>query len=98
MEIVERIRSADSAPKVLSALSTYVESLRHFAAIPDWLLRLPLKDADDVGQRMMALTAVVHLASQNLRNQDCKIAKDALQVFAAATWRLRTAQRRNDLH
>jgi hypothetical protein len=90
VEIIEFIRNADSAPKVLSALSVYVESLRHVAAIPDWLLRLPLKGAEDVGQRMTALTAVVHLTSQNLRDRDCKIAKGALQVFAAATWRLRS--------
>ena len=98
MEIIERIRSAESAPKVFSALSAYVRSLRHFAAIPDWLLRLPLKGVDDVGQRMKALTAVVHLTSQNLRDQDCKIAKDALQVFAAATWRLRADRGWDDVH
>jgi len=98
MEIIELIRNADSAPKVLSALSVYVESLRHVAAIPDWLLRLPLKGPDDVGQRMTALTAVVHLTSQNLRDQDCKAAKRALQVFAAATWRLRADQRWDDVH
>src|SRR6185295_15453132 len=91
MEIIERIRSAETVPKVLSALSAYVVSLRHFPAIPDWLLRLPLTGAEDVGRRMTALTAVVHLTSQNLRDQDCKVAKDALQVFAAATWRLRRA-------
>jgi hypothetical protein len=98
MEIIELIRNADSAPKVLSALSTYVESLRHVAAIPDWLLRLPLKGADDVGQRMTALTAVVHLTSQNMRDQDCKAAKGALRVFAAATWRLRADRGWDDVH
>jgi hypothetical protein len=95
MDVLEIIRNADSAPKVLSTLSVYVESLRHAAAIPDWLLRLPLKGADDVGQRMAALTAVVHLASQNLREQDTRVAKGALRVFAAATWRLREGRDRD---
>jgi len=89
MDITELIRNADSAPKVLSALSVYVESLRHVAAIPDWLLRLPLKGADDVAQRMSALIAVVNLNSQHLRYRDTSQAKRALQVFAAAAWRLR---------
>ena len=95
MEIMELIRNADTAPKVLSALSTYMESLRHVAAIPDWLLRLPLKGADDVAQRMSGLTAVVHLSSQNLRVRDTSVAKAALRVFAAATWRLRAEERKN---
>jgi hypothetical protein len=98
MEIIELIRNAESAPKVLSALSVYVESLRHVAAMPEWLVRLPLKGAEDVGQRMLALTAVVNLASQNLRDQDCKLAKGALQVFAAATWRLRADRGWDDVH
>ena len=98
MEIIEFIRSADTAPKVLAALSAYVETLRPVAAIPDWLLRLPLKGAEDVGQRMMALTAVVHLASQNLRDQDTRAAKSALQVFAAAAWRLRADRGWDDVH
>ena len=91
MEIIDLIRTADSVPKVLSALSTYTESLRHLqvAAIPDWLLRLPLKGTNDVAQRMTALLAVVHLCSQNLRHRETSIARDALRVFAAATWRLR---------
>jgi len=97
MEIIELIRTADSVPKVLSALSTYTESLRHLqvAAIPEWLLRLPLKGADDVSQRMSALTAVVHLSSQNLRVRDTSVAKTALRVFAAATWRLRAEERKD---
>jgi len=96
MEIIDLIRNADSVPKVLSALSAYTESLRllHAAAIPDWLLRLPLKSADDVAQRMTALTAVVHLSSQNLRVRDTSIAKSALRVYAAAAWRLRADERR----
>jgi hypothetical protein len=95
MEIIELIRSAESAPKVISALSLYIESLRHVAVIPEWLLRLPLKGSEDVAQRMSSLTAVVHLASQNQRVQDTRIAKRALHVFAAATWRLRWAERKD---
>jgi len=98
MEIIELIRNADSAPKVISALSTYCESLRHVAVIPDWLLRLPLKGADDVGNRMTALTAVVSLASQNLREKDTAAARKALKVFAAATWRLRADRGWDDVH
>ena len=96
MEIIELIRNAESAPKVLSALSVYVESLRHAAALPEWLLRLPLKGAEDVAQRMAGLLAVVHLSSQQLRDQDCRTAKRALQVFAAATWRLRSSAHRSN--
>jgi len=97
MEVIDIIRNADSAPKVLATLSAYVESLRHAAVIPEPLLRLPLKGADDVAQRMTALIGVVDLASRNLRERDCGIARNALQVFAAATWRLR-ARRRRELH
>ncbi len=89
MDVIEFIRNADSAPEVLSALSVYVESLRNVSAIPDWCLRLPLQGETDVAARMVALIGVVNLTSQNLRDQDCNAAKRALQVFAAATWRLR---------
>lgn len=89
MDIAELIRNANSAPEVLAALSVYVESLRNVSVIPEWCLRLPLQGEDDVGQRMMALIAVVNLTSQNLRDRDCNLAKQALRVFAAATWRLR---------
>jgi hypothetical protein len=89
MDILELIRTADTAPEVLSALSVYVESLRNVSAIPDWCLRLPLEGESDVYQRMLALIAVVNLTSQNLRDRECNIAKRALQAFAAATWRLR---------
>ena len=97
MDIIEVIRTAESAPKVISALSVYIESLRNTAAIPDSLLRLSLKGADDVAQRMTALLGVIDLASRNHREPDCGIAKHALQVFAAANWRLRSRQRR-ELH
>lgn len=94
MEIIDLIRNAETAPRVLAALSVYVESLRGAAVIPEWLLRLPLKGTDDVAQRMTALIGVVSLASQHLRDRDCSIAKGALQVFAAAAWRLRSRERR----
>ena len=89
MDIIELIRNADSAPEVLSALSVYVESLRHVAVIPEWCLRLPLEGEPDVARRTAELITVVNLTSQNLRDADCSIAKRALRVFAAATWRLR---------
>jgi hypothetical protein len=95
MDIAELIRSANSAPEVSGALSVYVESLRNVAVIPEWCLRLPLQGEDDVGQRMVALIAVVNLTSQHLRDRDCDIAKHALRVFAAATWRLRSRRVRN---
>jgi hypothetical protein len=95
MDIIDFIRNAESAPRVLAALSVYVESLRQVSAIPEWLLRLPLRDANDVAQRMTALLAVVHLTSQNLLVQECRAAKRALQVFAAATWRLRANERKD---
>jgi hypothetical protein len=95
MDIAELIRNANSAPEILSALAVYVDSLRNVGVIPEWCLRLPLQGEDDVGQRMMALIAVVNLTSQNLRDRDCNIAKQALRVFAAATWRLRSRRVRN---
>jgi hypothetical protein len=97
MDILELIRNADSAPEILAALSVYIESIRNVAVIPQWCLRLPLQGEDDVGQRMMALIAVVNLTSQNLRDRDCNLAKRALHAFAAATWRLRSRTRR-ELH
>jgi hypothetical protein len=57
--------------------------------IPDACLRLPLEGEDDVAQRTAMLFTVVSLASQNLRHQDCNIAKRALRVFGAAAARLR---------
>jgi hypothetical protein len=95
MDVAELIRNANSAPEVLAALSAYVESLRNVAVIPEWCLRLPLRGEDDVGQRMTALVAVVNLTSQNLRDRECGIAKQALRIFAAATWRLRSRRVRN---
>jgi hypothetical protein len=89
MDILEIIRNADSAPEILNALSAYVETLRDTSGIPDAIVRLPLQGAEDVGQRMMALIGVVNLASKNLLVRECRAAKQALQVFAAATWRLR---------
>lgn len=89
MDMTELIRNASSAAEVFSALSAYVESLRSVAVIPEACLRLPLQGEDDVSQRMMALIAVVNLTSQNLRDRDCNLAKQALRVFAAAAWRLR---------
>jgi hypothetical protein len=97
MDITELIRNANTGAEVLSALSVYVESLRNVAAIPESCLRLPLQGEDDVSQRMMSLIAVVNLTSQNLRYRDCYIAKQALRVFAAATWRLRVRTRREAL-
>jgi hypothetical protein len=89
MDIVEMIRTANSAPEVISALSAYVESLRNVAAIPEWCLRLPLEGEADVVERTVALFTVVSLASQNLRHHDCNIAKRALRVFGTAVSRLR---------
>ena len=88
-EIVDRIRSAESPPMVLSALSAYIGSLPSVDAIPAWCLRLPLNGADDVERRMAAMVGVVNLTSQTLRDRECGIAKGALQALAAATWRLR---------
>jgi len=89
MDIVELIRNADSVPEVFSALSVYAESLRHVSVIPEWCLQMPIEGEADLGRRMVALIAVINLTSQNLRDRDCNIAKHALQVFAAASWRLR---------
>lgn len=89
MDILELIRNADSAPEVIAALSTYVESLRNVAAVPDWCLRLPLEGEADLVERMAALFAVVNSTSQHHLDRECNIAKRALRVFASAAWRLR---------
>ena len=89
MDVAELIRNADSIPEVLSALSAYVEILRHERLFPDWCLRLPLEGEADVHERMLAAMTMVNLTSRSLRVHDCKVAKSALRVFAAALWRLR---------
>ena len=94
MDIVDLIRNADSAPQVISVLSTYVESLRNVAVIPDWCRALPLQGEYDVQQRMAELIVLVNLTSQNLRYSECKSVKRALRVFAAATDRLRARKPR----
>lgn len=92
MDIVDFIRNASSAPQVLSALSTYAESLRHIPSVPDWCLQ-PLQGEADVRERMAVLFAVVNVASQNLRDGECNAAKRALRVFAEALDRLRRVGR-----
>ena len=96
MEIIDLIRNADSAPKVISALSVYIQSLPNIAAIPEWLLKLPLKGTNDIAQRTTALLAVVHLSSLNLRYRETSIAKNVLRAFATATWRLREDERKEE--
>jgi len=91
MDIVEIIRHADSSRVVLSALSVYLDSLRDVSAIPEWCLR-PIEGETDLGQRMLAMFTVINLSSQNLRDRDCKAAKRALRVFAAAAARLHRAR------
>jgi len=93
MDMTELIRNADSAAEVFSALSVYVESLRHVSAIPDWCQQLPIRGEEDVRARMLAMVAVVNLTSQHLRDEDCNAAKRVLRVFATACWRLRPRAR-----
>ena len=89
MDAYELIRNADSASEVLTALTIYVSSLPDVDAIPYWCRSLPFRGEADVVARMLALVSAVNLASQNLRDRECNIAKQALRVFAAAAWRLR---------
>lgn len=89
MDAYELIRNASSASDVLSALSLYVRSLPEVDAIPAWCRSLPFQGEADVTERMLALVAAVNLASRNLRDRECDVAKQALRVFAAAAWRLR---------
>jgi hypothetical protein len=86
-EIVDRIRSAESPPMVLSALSAYIGSLPSVDAIPEWCLRLPLNGADDRaahggdGRRGRP-------DSQTLRDRECGIAKAHCRP-CRRDWRLR---------
>ena len=87
VDIVEIIRSADSAPQILTALSVYAENLRNIAAIPDWC-SAPLNGEADIRERMAALFVAINLTSQHGLNHDCQNAKRALHVFATALQRL----------
>ena len=88
MDILELIRNADSAAEILQALSAYVQTLPVPSVFPDGL-RLPLQSEADVFQRTLALITVVNLSSLNHRDEDCRLAKRALRIFAAAAWKLR---------
>lgn len=94
MDALELIRNADCAADVLAALAVYTRSLRDLRAIPEWCVRLPIEGDDDVSRRMAAIFSAVNFASRNLRDRECRIAKHALRVFAAAAWRLRRLARR----
>jgi hypothetical protein len=89
MDILELIRTADSAAEVFSALSVYAESLRGTPFIPEWCSRLPFDGETDVYRRMLALIATVNLNSQNLLGRHRPTVERAVAVFAAAAWRLR---------
>lgn len=89
MEILELIRNADSAPEILTALGAYVETLRHLDSLPDFCLRVPVEDYRDIYARMFALMAILNTAASRPDNGLCSVAKEALQIFAAAARRLR---------
>ena len=89
MEILELIRNADSAPEILSALGAYVETLRHVDSIPEFCSRVPIDGYRDIYARMFALMAIVNTASRQLDNGLYSVAREALQIFAAAASRLR---------
>jgi hypothetical protein len=91
MRVSDPVRHGASAPEILSALSAYAQELEGVAAIPEWFAR-PLRDEDDVRERIGALIAAVNLTSEHRLDRDCDAAKRALRVFATALARL--AQRR----
>jgi hypothetical protein len=95
MDILELIRNADSAAQVLSLVGAYLQSLPEAASIPQWCLRAPLEGEADVTRRMGALFVAVNVASRNLLDHDCRIAKHALRVVGAAAARLRRRRQRN---
>ena len=88
MDILELIRNADSATEILKALSIYVQALPVPSVIPD-ALRLPVQSEAEVWQRTLALFTVVNLSSRHHLDADCRLAKQALRVFATAAWKLR---------
>ncbi len=89
MEFLDLIRIADSAQDVLQVLGSYVESLQNVDVIPDWCLRGPIDGEYEVRRRTAALLAVVDAASLRLDDRGCLVAKQALNVFAAAAGQLR---------
>lgn len=91
MDPIELIRNADSTAEVFSALALYVGSLRPGAAIPQWCRRLPIQGEADIVRRMAGMFIAADIASRNLLHRECRVAKRALHVFAAAATRLRRA-------
>jgi hypothetical protein len=87
MDIVEILRSTDSAAQILATLSVYAENLRNVAAIPDWC-STPLNSEADIQERMAALFVAINLTSQHRLDHDCDNAKRALHVFATGLQRL----------
>jgi hypothetical protein len=90
VELLDLIQITDSAQQVLEILRTYVETLRDAAPLPDWWLQLPLDSPDHARERMLELVAMVNLASRQLDDGRCGAAKQALQVFAVAVWKLKS--------
>lgn len=89
MDILDLIRNADSAAQVLALLGTYLQSIPEVASIPEWCLRSPLGGEADVLHRMVVMFAAVNVASRNLLDRDCLVAKQALRVLGVAAARLR---------
>ena len=96
MDVLELIRSADSAAEVWSVLSAYVESLRGVPFIPEWCARLPLEGEADICRRLLALISMVSLNSQNLLGRHRPTIERAVAVFAAAVFRLRQRRSRRN--
>lgn len=88
MDMLEMIRIADSTQQVLQLVGEYAQSLVHASAIPDWCARAPLNDVQDLRRRAETMFMVINSASQQLDHYSCDVAKEALQIFAAAAARL----------
>lgn len=88
MDMLEMIRIADSTQQVLQLVGEYVQTLVHASAIPDWCARSPLNGVHDIRRRAETMFVVIDAASRQLDHYSCEVAKEALQIFAAAVARL----------
>ena len=94
MDFMQMIQVADSAQQVLTILSTYLDSVRGAALLPEALLDAPLDDVRQVEVCMVELMGLVSASSRALDHRRVGAAKHAMHVFAAALWRLKPVIRR----
>jgi len=92
MMINDIIRESATEHEVYFLLTSYVEAVRFgdkLQCLSESMLNLPLTGMDDVSERFEKLIVELDAASRRLDDGTCVLIKEALQVFGAATSRLR---------